>query len=147
MDGELKMEERKSSAAETSVKPRAIAMGCACVVFSGFSPEDLENFKFLHPENLILRDETGNQIFEIDIDDGPGSIEPDKMIFSHVTSTDGKATITVLLDPEIPDKMNIIQRTIGATLIRLDALEAKLQEKASSLQLEKESLAEQVMLL
>ena len=114
---------------------RVIVMGCACVITSFLTVEQIENFRKYLPEALKLTDETsGNEVCSIELDDGPGSIVDGKVTFSRTRTPDGMASITLLLDPEIEDKAEMVKTRIGASLIGLDRLETLLLERLKELE-------------
>ena len=45
---------------------RAVVMGCACVIFSSLTPDEIKRFKALHPEALKMEKEEGGTSFSID---------------------------------------------------------------------------------
>ena len=113
---------------------RATIMGCACVITSGLTVEQIEDFRKYLPEALKLTDEmSGEGVFSIDLDDGPGCITEEKAVFIRTRTPDGKATITVVLDPEIEDKRETVRDKIGASLVALNRLEEQLLGKLDEL--------------
>ena len=104
---------------------KVMIMGCACVIISSLTPEEIERIKAYEPKSLTLtrdRDEP----FTIDIDAGPGCITKENAVYSRVKSTNGKATITILLDPKTEDRTKAVSNEIGASLLKLDELEKQL---------------------
>lgn len=109
---------------------KAIVMGCACVVVSELTPEDVERRKRFDPDALVLKNEIGETVCELDLSDGPGCMEADRIELSTTKSADGRATITILLDPDAEDKTDMVRKHLGPVLLSLDALEKKLTESA-----------------
>ena len=108
---------------------KAIVAGCACVIISELSPEEIERFKTYQPEALQLCDENNPEnIFTLDIDEGPGCLEETKAVYSRTKSAEGKATITLLLEPDEEKKLELVQKLVGRMLVKLQALEEKLLE-------------------
>ena len=108
---------------------KALVAGCACVVFSVLTPEENDRFKQYQPEALKLIDENNPEdVFTLDIDDGPGHVEETEAVYSRTKSADGKATITILLDPDEENKLGLAQKKIGRMLVKLQKLEEKLLE-------------------
>ena len=108
---------------------KALVAGCACVVFSVLTPEEIDRFKQYQPEALKLIDENNPEdVFTLDIDDGPGHVEETEAVYSRTKSADGKATITILLDPDEENKLGLAQKKIGRMLVKLQKLEEKLLE-------------------
>ena len=108
-------------------------MGCACVVVSSLEPEQIERYMWLDPEALTMTDDSGNG-FRISVDDGPGRLEGDEAVFSRVKTAEGKATITILLDPDIEDKKKAVLKDLGPALLKLDELEKRLLGRENRLQ-------------
>lgn len=115
---------------------QAIVVGSACVVKSTMTPEEIKQLKKLHPETLVMYDEeTKEPVFALDIDeDAPGSINMNGACFGKATSEDGKATITVVLDPSAEDPMDLVYEKIGKALANLDEMETQIAEVLPSLQ-------------
>lgn len=108
---------------------KALVAGCACVVFSVLTPEEIDRFKQYQPEALKLIDEKNPEdVFTLDIDDGPGHLGETEAVYSRAKSANGNATITILLDPEEENKLEMVQEKIGRKLIKLQKLEEKLTE-------------------
>ena len=102
---------------------RAIVMGCACVITSKLTVEQIENFKQYMPEMLTMVDEEGKPVFTVDIGDAAGCLENDKAVYSNTKMPDGKATITILIDPDEEDKPGIVKKYFGIALLRLEEIE------------------------
>ncbi len=111
-----------------SAQSRAMMAGYACIIFSRLTPEEINLFKIFRPEAMTLLDEeTGEEVFSLDIEEGqPGSLRPDFALFSTVPSADGKATITVLLDPSGHARTELVKKKLGKGLKRLDQLEEQM---------------------
>ena len=114
---------------------RATVMGCACVITSRLTVEQIETFQKYLPEALKLTEEASEkEVFSIGLDDdGPGSILEKKATFSRTRTPDGMATITLLLDPEVEDKAELVRDKIGKSLLALERLEGLLLEKLEDL--------------
>ena len=104
---------------------KAIVMGCVCVVVSSFTPEEIERFEQYNPDALKLE----GSDFSIQIDDGPGSLNDDCATFSRATTAEGKATITILLDPDTDDRIALVKNQVGAALLKLEQLEKQMAGK------------------
>ncbi len=123
---------------------RAVILGCACVIISRLTVERYEQFRRYHPEALKLVDEDDNVLFSVDLDDGPGHIEPESACFSRTKTPDGMATITVVIDPEIEDKAEAIRDRFASALLHLDELEEHLLEKIGELEEEVRKVEEMI---
>ncbi len=129
---------------ENAIGTKAVVMGCACVIFSSLTPDEIKRFKTFHPEALNAVDDEGDTSFSIDIDDGPGQITSEGATFSRVTSANGKATITILIDPEIDDPMNTVKERIGGPLMSLIEIEEQLTEMLPKLDEEEKAISQQI---
>ena len=134
---------------EMSTQTKAVIIGSACVVFSSLSPDEIRRFKAYHPEALQLHDdETDEVIFTLDIDEeSPGSLTPDGAVFSKAVSADGKATITILLDPSVDDRMALAEKNLGRALLQLIDMEKQLVENLPDLEEEKEEFLSNISVL
>ena len=114
----------------------AKVMGCACVITSGFTAEEIANFRNYLPDALCLKDEKDHDIFRIGLDDdgNPGSIHQDHILFCKEKVPEGKATVTLIVDPSIEDKVGLIRERMGLALIRLESLEKQMRENMSRMQ-------------
>ena len=103
---------------------KVIVMGCACVVISSLEPEQIERYDKFAPEALTMDG------FTISLDEEqPGCLNSDGATYSKTKSADGKATITILLDPAVEDKGELVQEKIGPMLLKLDELEKQILER------------------
>lgn len=129
------MENRENMFTEMNMTgARALLMGCACVVKSLLTPEQIEKYCIYDPEALVKKNEAGEVVFRIDLNgELPGSITPEGAVFSKVKTTDGKATITVIIDPECEDRKAALMETVGPGLRRLEEMEPKLLAKLPDL--------------
>ena len=110
--------------------PKARIIGCACIIVSSFSPNALRDYQRYLPETLTVRDEAGDPTFAISLDEkGPGSLNEYGAVFSKRTTSDGNATITILIDPECDDPEEAVRESIGAGILKLIDLEEHLMKK------------------
>lgn len=114
---------------------RCVIMGCACIITSALTVEQIEQYKLCRPEPLELTDDN-KTIVALDIDDGPGYIDGNNVVYSRVKDPEGRATITLLLDPEAEDKVELVRKRIGATLLRLNDLEEQMLQKIGDVETE-----------
>lgn len=100
---------------------KVLVVGCACVIFSALTPDEISRFQRLRPEALKLIDEVSKEtLFHIDMSEEgqPGDIENEIARFSSTTDVNGKATITIVLDPSAEDKAELVRDKLGK-MIRL----------------------------
>ena len=109
---------------------QAIVVGSSCVVKSTLTPAEIKRIKKFHPEALVMEDEDGDPVFAIDIDETmPGSINSNGACFGSATSTDGKATITVVLDPAAGENTEqLVYERLGRALMYLRDMEEQIHE-------------------
>ena len=127
---------------------KAIVMGCACIVVSSLTPEQIENAKQYAPETLILTDEKGEELYRLDLESKtPGCVEEDHAVYSDCTTADGKATITIIVDPSEENKKQMILNNLGASLLKLDQLEKSLMARLDQILKKKDQAGELVVAL
>lgn len=121
--------------------PQAVVIGSSCVVKSSLTPTDIKRIKKFHPEALVMQDESGEPIFAIDIDEEmPGSINNNGACFGSATSSDGKATITVVLDPTAENTEELVYERLGRALMYLKEMEEQLAEVLPDLDTEEREI-------
>ena len=126
---------------------RVIIAGTACIVNSKLTVKELDDFTHFHPEALTLRNEAGEEIFSIEVVDGPGRLEPDHAAYSSVESAQGKAVMTIILDPEEEDKLSLVRDTFGPALLRLEELENQLLGMRETVEAEKKQVEDMIVQL
>lgn len=125
---------------------QAIVVGSSCVVKSTLTPEDIKRIKKFHPEALVMEDEDGDPVFAIDIDETmPGSINNNGACFGGATSTDGKATITIVLDPEAEDTTELVYERLGRALMHLKDMEEQITEALPELETEEREIRSMIV--
>lgn len=108
---------------------QAFIMGSSCVIKSRLSPEQIGLVKKYHPEKLCLYNEEGEALFKIDVDGtSPGSINKNGACFGNATTPEGKATITIVLDPAVEDTVELVRDKLGYALTCLKTMESKILE-------------------
>ena len=124
---------------------KVVVMGCACVVTSSLTPEEIDRVRKCSPDLLSLKDESGSVVYSLSMDDStPGRVAEDEAVYSRVTSSEGKATITILLDPEIKNRHDTVCHQLGRHLLKLDALEQQIAEQMGNVY-EKEKEAQSLI--
>ena len=120
---------------------QAIIVGSSCVVKSTLTPSDIKRIKQFHPEALVMDDEDGDPVFAIDIDEEmPGSINDNGACFGNATSSDGKATITVVLDPTAENTEELVYNQLGRALMYLKEMEDHVAEVLPDLDIEEREI-------
>ena len=119
--------------------PKAHVIGCACIIFSAFTPDDLRDFRRYLPEALVRRDEKGDPVFAISLDEkSPGSLNEYGAVFSTKTTKNGNATITIIIDPDCDDPEEAVRDTLGTAIIHLVDQEEYLMTQYKKLEEKKE---------
>lgn len=125
---------------------QAIIVGSSCVVKSALTPDEIKQLKKLHPEALVMTDEDGEPMFAIDIDEeSPGSINSVGACFGNATSADGKATITIVLDPTLENPVDVVYEKLGTALSYLKDMEEQLAEVIPTLAEEEARVKEMII--
>ncbi len=122
-------------------QPTVLMAGAACIVFSCFTPDEIRLFKTYRPEALQMKDaDTEEPVFSLDLDEdgGPGSITDEGALFSEIPSADGKATITVLVDPSVKERTELAEAKLGGALKRLTYLQELLKKQLPEVKQEQE---------
>jgi len=127
--------------------PKAQIIGCACNIFSAFSPDELRDFQHYLPEALVKRDAKGDPVFAISLDEkSPGSLNEYGAVFSTKTTKSGNAVITILIDPECDDPEEAVRETLGKGIINLVEQEEYLMTRNKDLEEKKSLLNEYISL-
>ena len=103
-------------------------LGCAAVVVSAVNLEDWKLIEAHSPESLEIKSDGGNTVFRVRTNCGPGYLAKDCAVFGTPTTADGKATITILLDPDTDDKTGMIQDALADPLMKLIEMEGTVPE-------------------
>ncbi|MBR1710999.1 MAG: hypothetical protein IJ719_19575 [Clostridia bacterium] len=111
---------------QTAQCPKAFLFGNACIIVSSLSVDEINNIKHRKPELLQLVDENGEAVFAMDIEDGFGSLKEYGAVYSNRSTSEGKATITIIFDPSEKDLVNLMQTRLSIPLQRLLDLEKKI---------------------
>ena len=120
---------------------QAIVMASACVIKSTLTPEEIRNIKKLRPEMLEMVDEDGEPVFAIDIDENiPGTLNKYGACFGNAVSEDGKATITVVIDPAAEDPAKLVEEQFGHALLMLAEMEEAIAEEMPNLKAEERKI-------
>ena len=123
--------EKEASGAEeagfhTCRGPKSFVFGSACIIVSSLSAEEIRRMKAVSPELLQLRDENGEPYFAMDIEEGYGSIKEYGAVYGNQVTGEGKATITILLNPAEPNLANLIRVRLREALRKLVRLEGQI---------------------
>lgn len=122
---------------------KAVISGSACVVTSTVKREDLETIKKYRPNALTAYEGEGDKrepVFAVNVCDGPGSINTYGATFGKATDSEGHATITILLDPNIGDPAAVIEEKIGMAMLQLSKLESGVEQILGDIKKEREEI-------
>ena len=120
---------------------QAFVIGSSCVIKSTLTPADIKRIKKFHPEARVMDDEDGDPVFAIDIDENtPGSINNNGACFGSATSEDGKATITIVLDPAAENTVDLVYERLGRALMYLKEMEDHIAEVLPDLDTEEREI-------
>ena len=100
--------------------------GASAVLVSDVTLEDLKRVEKYAPDMLKLIDEEGDVAFKVQTDEGTGSANKYGVCFGSYTNEGGKATVTVLLDDEIEDKVAAVRDIMGSALLDLNEIEKEI---------------------
>lgn len=121
--------------------PKARVIGCACIIFSAFTLDLLRDYQRYFPEALVRRDEKGDPVFAISLDESsPGSLNEFGAVFSRHTTKAGNPTITILIDPDCDDPEEAVRNSLGPAILNLVDMEESLTTRYYELQERKDLL-------
>lgn len=101
--------------------------GSAAVLVSDVTLEDWEKVEKYAPEMLKIVDEdTDDILFKVATCTGTGSANKYGVCFGAHTNEGGKATVTILLDEGIEDKIQAVKDVVGSALIDLNEIEKEI---------------------
>ena len=100
--------------------------GASVVVVSDVTLEDWKRVEKYAPEALKIVDEDGETVFKVKTCGSGGSINEYGVCFGVHTNEGGKATVTVLLDEDVDDKLAAVKEIMGAALLDLNEIEKDL---------------------
>ena len=110
-------------------------VGNAMVITSGISMEDLQKIYSYTPESLQMVDEEGNTTFAIAV--GTNASFSNAGVVFNSSNNQGKAIATIMLpNVEEEDKTNYVLNKYGKGLLRLQDLEAQLNEAVEQMKKE-----------
>lgn len=103
---------------------KAYVMGSSCVIASKLTPEEITKIAKYRPEALKLYDDKGELCFKVMIDpECPGSLGGNGACFGNAVNKDGKATITIMIDPTLVDPLDMVVDKLGVPMYRLNQVE------------------------
>ena len=98
-------------------------IGAAAVIVSGVKLEDWKRVELYAPDALEIRDENGETVFRVMTSGGPGSICENLVTWGNYPTDEGLATITLLLDEDVEDKLAAVMDVAGSALEKVENIE------------------------
>lgn len=120
-----------------------IVLGTAAVVKSGIALEDWKKALNFDPE-LGLYDDDDKPLFRVSIEEGPGSMNKDRVVFSAIPTKEGVACATIILDPTEEDKEKLVSEHLGLALLRLIEVEENLPKIIKEAEGNEEKVAQRI---
>ena len=103
--------------------------GASAVLVSDVTLDDLKRVEKYAPEALKIVDDDSNEtLFKVQTVSGGGSVNKYGVCFGSYTNEGGKATVTVLLNSDLVDKIAAVRDTMGTALLDLNKIEAIIPE-------------------
>lgn len=118
---------RMSSIVKMDNAVEVFIAGSAAILKSKYDLEDWKTALRFDPE-LGLYNETDEPIFKVFVEEGPGSLNENGVVFSEIPSEDGKAVATIIVDPTAENKRELVKAHQGLALLRLKEVEENLEE-------------------
>ena len=114
---------RISSIVKTDNAAHIDLTGAAAVLVSDVKLEDWKRVEKYAPEALKIVDEDGDVVFKVMTCCCTGSVNENGVCFGSYTNEGGLATVTVLLDDEVEDRLQAIKDVAGQALLDLNEIE------------------------
>jgi hypothetical protein len=102
--------------------------GASAVLVSDVTLEDWEKVEKYAPDAMKIVDEEGNTVFKVMTCVGTGSANSYGVCFGSHTNEGGKATVTILLDDEVEDRVQAVKDVIGQALLDLNEIEKEIPQ-------------------
>jgi len=96
--------------------------GGSAVLVSGVALDDWKKIEKYAPEALKLYEDE-ELVFKVKTSCGGGSVNEFGICWGSYTNDGGKATVTVLLDEEVEDKVAAVKEIMGSALLDLNQIE------------------------
>lgn len=118
---------RMSSIVKMDNAAEVLIVGSAAVLRSKYKLEDWQTALRFDPD-LGLYDDNDDPIFKVFVEEGPGSLNDNGVVFSEVPDENGYAVATVIIDPSDADKRELVKKKCGLALLRLREVEDSLED-------------------
>ena len=100
--------------------------GASAVLVSDVTLADWAKVEKYAPEMLKIVDEEGDVLFKVMTGSGTGSVNDYGVCFGEYTNDGGKATVTILFDTDVADKVKAIKEIAGNALLDLNEIEQEI---------------------
>lgn len=134
---------RMSSIVKADNAAEIVIAGTAAIVKSKYKLEDWAKALKFDPD-LGLYDDADESIFKVFIEEGPGSLNSNGIVWSDVADDNGYAVATLILDPSVEDKRALVKEKQGLALLRLKEVEDNLEEVIKEAQTNEEEIDKMV---
>jgi hypothetical protein len=114
---------RLSSVVKTDNAAEIELNGAAAILTSAIKLDDWKRVEKFAPEALKIVDEEGETLFKVMTGVGPGSVNDYGVCFGAHASAEGNATVTILFDDEVEDKLAAVKEVAGQALLDLNEIE------------------------
>lgn len=114
---------RISSIVKTDNAAHIDMTGAAAVLVSDVKLDDWKRVEKYAPEALKIVNEEGETVFKVMTCCCTGSINENGVCFGSYTNEGGLATVTVLLDDDVDDRLQAIKDVAGQALLDLNDIE------------------------
>lgn len=125
-------------------------VGGACVIESSATLEDLAMLKKFRPNALSLFEEKGGKkepVFAVGLGKGAGSICEYGVSFGSVTSSDGKATVTLMIPEGTSEPKKWAEDRIGVSILHLNKIEEGFEEAIADVARERAAVSAAITVL
>lgn len=100
--------------------------GASAVLVSEIALEDWKRVEKYAPEAMKIVDEDGETLFKVKTSTGGGSVNEYGVCFGSYTNEGRKATVTVLLEEDVEDKLGAVRDIMGTALLDLNDIEGEI---------------------
>ena len=135
---------RISSIVKTDNAAHIDLTGAAAVLVSDVKLEDWKRVEKYAPEALKIVDEEGDVVFKVMTCCCTGSVNENGVCFGTYTNEGGLATVTVLMDDEVEDRLQAIKDVAGQALLDLNDIEKDIPQILKDIE-EKEAEIEKLI--
>ncbi len=101
-------------------------IGAVVIITSHIKLEDWKQVETYMPEALWLMDDNGEPTFRVSCGEGMGLVMDCGIEWGTHTTENGCATVTLLLDEGIKDKVEAVNEIAGQALARLSKVEKRI---------------------